>query len=141
MIGPSREGEAGCGCGSRCQATVRTLLSIKTLTFPRVPRATWGHSRPRARQGGPKPSRHVSCSNRPLPSSPCPPFYSSFLAHKALELHLPPLIRKYLLSIQMHLNELLRWAVGNLAMFVSLTAPLEFTLVDEKLLERSHCGL
>lgn len=41
----------------------------------------------------------------------------------------------------MHLNELLRWAVGNLAMFVFLTAPLEFTFEDEKLLERSGHGL
>lgn len=43
------------------------------------------------------------------------------MAHKPLELHLPPLIRKYLLAIQMHLNELLRRAVGNLATFLSLS--------------------
>lgn len=62
------------------------------------------------------------------------------MAHKPLEVHPPPLIRKYLLTIQMHLHELFKWAVRNLTAFLSLSL-LEFTFADEKLPERSHCGL
>lgn len=131
-----QEGNVDSQCGPRCPATVTTRLLMKTLTIPRALRATLEQSQLHTRQKGTR----LLTDPRPLSPHLQPLQGGGLCGAQTFGVPSTPSRRKYLLSVQTHLNERLRRKIQNLGS-VSLAAPLEFTFVDEKLLERSCHGL
>lgn len=98
---------------------------MRTLTISRARRATLGWSQLYTRQEGTWPfsaCELLLMDAHPLPLKPCEPrsppphiygplWVEGCGVHKPGELHPPPLVRKYLLALRMHLNERLRLVI------------------------------
>lgn len=112
-----QEGNVDSQCGPRCPAMVTTRLLMKTLTIPRALRAILEQSQLHTRQKGTRlltDPRSLSPHLQPLQGG-------GLCGAQTFGVPSTPSRRKYLLSVQTHLNERLRRKIQNLAVVLSLS--------------------